>query len=223
MKLLIIEDEKKLALSLKKALESEDYAVDVIFDGLEGYELAAVEEYDAIILDIGLPSMDGVSVAKKLREEGIKTPILMLTARDTTGDKVTGLDSGADDYLVKPFDFNELLARIKSLIRRSYGKPEVMYKIDSLSLDPVGRIVLRAGQEIELSAKEYSLLEFLVSHEAKIVSRTQIIDHVWDGELDPFSNVVDVYIGYLRDKIDRDFPKEKPLIHTVRGLGYRVG
>lgn len=223
MRILLVEDEKKLAQSLKKALETESYAVDICFDGEAGYQQAATEEYDLIILDLGLPNMDGLTVAKKLRQEKITTQILMLTARDTTEAKITGLDSGADDYLVKPFKFAELLARIRALLRRGKQEPSLIYQSDNLTLDPQSHIVKRANQEIRLSSKEYSLLEFLLRHKGQILSKQQIIDHVWDIDTDPFSNIVDVYIGYLRRKIDKAFPKEAALIDTIKGLGYRLG
>lgn len=222
MRILLVEDEKKLAVSLKKALEAESYAVDIYFDGQEGYEAGVIEDYDLILLDIGLPQMDGITISKKLREEGITTPILMLTAQDTTKDKIIGLDSGADDYLVKPFDFEELLARIRSLLRRKDSK-ETIYKVGSLSLDPAAHILKRGEVEIDLTLKEYALIEYLIRNKNKIVSKSQIIEHVWDNEIDPFSNVVDVYIGYIRNKIDKNFPKEEPLVYTVKGLGYRLG
>lgn len=223
MRILLVEDEEKLANSLKKALETERYAVDVCFDGKEGYDQAAVESYDLIILDIGLPSMDGIAVCKKLRNEKVKTPILMLTARDATANKIEGLDSGADDYVVKPFKFEELLARIRALLRRGQPQSDPTLKVESLTLNPASHIVKRAENEVKLSGKEYALLEFLMRHPQKILSKTQIIEHVWDINTDPFSNVVDVYIGYLRNKIDRAFPSEEPLIYTVKGLGYRIG
>lgn len=223
MRILLIEDEKKLALSLKKSLETESYAVDVSFDGRYGYQQAACEEYDLIILDLGLPGMDGLEVAKKLRQEKLAAPILMLTARDTIKDKIMGLDSGADDYLVKPFEFEELLARIRALLRRGSSQSDLIYQVDSLTLDPNGHTVKRGTTEISLSGKEYALLEFLIRHPRQILSKQQIIDHVWDIDTDPFSNVVDVYIGYLRNKVDRAFPKEKPLLQTIKGLGYRIG
>lgn len=223
MRLLLVEDEEKLSGSLKKLLESESYAVDTASTGSTGLDLAFGEEYDLIILDVGLPEMDGFTIAQKLREEKVKTPILMLTARDTTSDKIAGLNSGADDYLVKPFNFEELLARIRALIRRTATQTTSTYTVDSLIFDPASHIVTRHGKELSLSAKEYALLEYLITHSGQIVSRTQIIDHVWDIDTDPFSNVVDVYIGYLRNKIDKAFPKEQPLIHTVKGLGYKIG
>ncbi|MBI3486458.1 response regulator transcription factor [Candidatus Daviesbacteria bacterium] len=223
MRILLVEDEEKLANSIKKALEAESYAVDASFDGKEGYELAFGEEYDLIILDLGLPSMDGVEIAKALRAEKVKTPILMLTAKDAISNKVEGLDAGADDYLIKPFDFEELLARIRSLLRRKTSDKELVFTVDNLSLDPSSHIVKRAGKELALSAKEYALLEFLMRNKGQILSKQQIIDHVWDIDLDPFSNVIDVYIGYLRVKVDKAFPKDKPLIKTIKGLGYKIG
>ena len=212
----------KLAASLKKALEAESLAVDLAYDGQRGYEEAVFGDYDLVILDLNLPKMDGITISKKLRQEKIFTPILMLTARDTLTDKIKGLDSGADDYLVKPFEFKELLARIRALLRRGQKEPSIKLDVGTLNLDPVSHIVNRSGQEIKLSAKEYALLEYLMRNHGQILSSTQIIDHVWDSALDPFSNVVDVYIGYLRDKVDRNFSKEKPLIHTIKGLGYKI-
>lgn len=223
MRILIVEDEEKLANNLKKALETESYAVDVASDGEQGLEEATVNDYDVIILDIGLPLMNGLELSKKLRKEKIKSPILMLTARDTTPDKIKGLDSGADDYLVKPFQFEELLARIRALTRRLHNTTNPIITIDSLELDPSSKLVKRAGKEVTLSAKEYALLEFLAHNAKRIISKSQLIEHVWDNEIDPFSNVVDVYIGYVRGKIDKAFPKEKPLLSTVKGLGYRLG
>lgn len=223
MRILIVEDEKKLAVSLKKLLKSDSYAVDVIFDGMQGYETAVSEDYDVMILDLGLPSLGGITIAKKLREEGVKTPILMLTARDSQKDKISGLDSGADDYLVKPFDYEELLARIRALLRRGDVNGGTELHIGSLVLNPHSHIVTRNGITLNLSAKEYALLEYLMRNSGKILSKTQILDHVWDIDTDPFSNVVDVYIGYLRTKIDKVFPEEESLLQTVKGIGYKIG
>ena len=223
MRLLIVEDNKKLALSLKKALQTQSYAVDVALDGVQGYDMAAVEDYDAIILDVGLPGRDGFALSRAIRSEKNGTPVLMLTARDAVRDKIEGLDSGADDYLVKPFDFDELLARIRALIRRSNRQPELVLEAGSLALDPVSHIVKRSDKEIPLTAKEYALLEFLMRRAGHIVTRMQLIEHVWDIDVDPLTNVVDVYIGYIRAKIDRAFPGEPPLIQTIKGLGYRIG
>lgn len=223
MRLLVVEDNKKLALSLQKVLKTESYAVDLAYDGMRGYEMATAESYDAIILDVGLPGCDGFTLSRTLRGEKNETPVLMLTARDATRDKIAGLDSGADDYLIKPFDFDELLARIRSLIRRSQRQPELVLQIGSLTLDPASHLVNRTGKEIPLTAKEYALLEFLMRHPRQIVTRMQLIEHVWDSDTDPFSNVVDVYIGYVRAKIDKAFPDEPALVHTMKGMGYRIG
>ncbi|MBI2020731.1 response regulator transcription factor [Candidatus Daviesbacteria bacterium] len=223
MRILLVEDEEKLAQSLKKALETENFAVDLALDGKKGYDLAFGEEYDLIILDLGLPLMDGLQIAKEVRAEKVTTPILMLTARDTLKDKIAGLNTGADDYLIKPFEFEELLARIRALLRRGQKEPETVYGVDNLTLDPTSKIVKRADKEISLSAKEYALLEYLLRNKGQIISKEQLIDHVWDMELDPFSKVIDVYIGYVRNKIDKAFPDQKPLIRTIKGLGYKIG
>lgn len=219
----MVEDEEKLATSLKKALEAETFAVDIALTGTAGYEIAFDEEYDLIILDLGLPGMDGMKIARALRKEKVKIPILMLTARDSVKNRVEGLNAGADDYLVKPFEFEELLARIKALLRRPPEPAASELTCGSLMLNPQSRVVRRARTELTLSAKEYALLEFLIRNKGSIVTKQQIIDHVWDMDLDPFSNTVDVYIGYVRNKVDRAFPKETPLIKTVKGMGYRLG
>ncbi len=222
MRILVVEDEKTLAESLKTGLTDEKFAVDVINDGKEGYELAATEEYDTIILDIMLPGMDGVTICGKLRAEDIHTPIIMLTAKDALDDKLTGFMYGADDYLVKPFSFEELLARIRALIRRSTVKESVL-KIDNLLLNPSAHIVTRKGKEISLTGKEYALLEYFMHHPNQILTREQILNHVWDYSYDSMSNIIEVLIRRLRNKIDRDFPEDKKLFTTVRGLGYRLG
>lgn len=223
MRILVIEDEEKLAKSLKKTLQTEGFAVDIALTGDQGYELAFGEEYDLIILDLGLPGMDGIKITDELRKEKVKTPILMLTARDSTASKVAGLTMGADDYLVKPFEFGELLARIQALLRRPQTNPQMSLKTDSLIVDLNSKIVKRGGKEIPLSAKEFALLEYLMRHIGQILTKQQLIDHVWDTELDPFSNTVDVYIGYLRAKIDKAFPNETPLLKTIRSIGYKIG
>jgi DNA-binding response OmpR family regulator len=223
MRLLVVEDEQKLALSLKKALEAERYAVDVAFDGREGFEKASVENYDLLILDVGLPFQDGFAVTKQLREEGVQTPILFLTARDTTKDKVSGLDSGGDDYLIKPFNFDELLARVRALLRRApSGKAQPILQLDTLELDPASQRVVRAGKTIEVTPKEYALLEFFMRHPRRMLTKTQLLEHVWDEHADPFSSVVDVYIGYIRAKIDKAFPQQKKLLKTFKGRGYSL-
>lgn len=221
MRLLIVEDEHKLALSIKKALEAERYAVDVAFDGEEGFDKATVESYDLLILDVGLPKIDGFALTKKLREEDITIPIIFLTARDLPRDKVTGLDTGGDDYLVKPFDFEELLARIRALLRRgTTAHPQPVLKLDSLILDPSTQKVTRAGKVLTLTPKEYALLEFFLRHPRQVLTKTQLVEHVWDDQADPFSGVADVYLGYIRAKIDKAFPKEKQLLKTLKGRGY---
>jgi DNA-binding response OmpR family regulator len=222
MRILLVEDNKKLAESLKKSLESESYAVDWRSSAEETDDLIGIEPYSVIILDIALPGVDGLTLARNIREENIDTPIIMLTARGTLNDRVVGLNSGADDYLVKPFDFEELLARVKAQIRRGSNNVRLVYTADTLTLDPVSHIVTRSGQEIPLSSKEYALLEFLMLNAGQIMTKRQIIENVWDSDLDPFSNNVDVYVGYLRKKIDRQFPDQKALVKTIKGLGYRI-
>ncbi|RMF94449.1 MAG: DNA-binding response regulator [Nitrospinota bacterium] len=218
MRILVVEDEKKLASFLKRGLEEEHYAVDVAYDGEEGWYLSQVNDYDLIILDIMLPQMDGFTFCRKLRSQQRDTPLILLTARDAVEDRVTGLNLGADDYLVKPFAFAELLARIRALLRRKDSRFAVRLQVADLILDPVSHRVSRAGKPIELTAKEYALLEFLMRHAGEVVTRTQIAEHVWNQDFDSDTNVIDVYISYLRQKIDRDF--EPKLLHTVRGVGY---
>lgn len=222
MRLLIIDDEENLAKSLKKVLQTEGYAADIALTGDEGYEMAFGEEYDLIILDLGLPGMDGLRITEELRKEKNSTPVIMLTARDTTQDKVKGLKYGADDYLVKPFEFEELLARIQALLRRPKNVINDKLIIGDLVLDSQAKIVKRENHEIVLTAKEFSLLEYLMRHKGQVLSKQQLIDHVWDADLDLFSNTVDVYIGYLRAKIDKPFPKKKSLIRTIKGMGYKI-
>lgn len=222
MRILIVEDEKALAENLKTGFLDEKFAVDVIGNGRQAFEQAVTEEYDAIILDINLPEMDGIEVCKKLREENIKTPILILTARDALDDKVSSLNYGADDYMVKPFSFEELLARIKALIRRSSDTGPIL-KVDNLELNPSTHIVQRKNKEINLTGKEYALLEYFMHHPNQILTREQILNHVWDYSYDSLSNIIEVLIRRLRNKIDKDFPNEKQLFTTVRGLGYRLG
>ena len=218
MKILIIEDEKRLAGILKKGLEESAFAVDLSFDGEEGLYMAETFNYDAIILDILLPKMDGLSILNTLRKKNINVPVILLTAKGEVECKVKGLNTGADDYVPKPFDFLELLARLKAVIRRDKGKPSPVIQIGNLIIDTNARTVKRGDQDILLSTKEYSLLEYLVLHKDKVLTRSELIEHVYDSESDRDSNVIDVYINYLRNKIDKGF--EKPLIHTVRGTGY---
>ena len=220
MKILVVEDEKKVASFLKKGLEQEYYSVDVAFDGKEGLNYIFSNEYDLIILDIMLPFMDGISLLKKIRKEKIGTPILMLTAKDTVDDKVTGLDSGADDYLAKPFAFEELLARIRALMRRKEESKSLILSVDNLSLDTQTHKVMRGGKEIILTPKEYSILEYLLRNKNNVVSRMKLTDHVYEYHFDPDTNVIDVYINKLRNKIDKDFKQQ--LLHTIRGIGYMI-
>ena len=222
MRILIVEDEHKIANSIKKGLEQETYAVDIVFDGEEGYGLASTEEFDLLILDLMLPTMDGITICKKLREENIHTPILILTAKGQLEDKVNGLNCGADDYLTKPFSFLELLARIKALIRRPKQVISPMLKVGNLTLDTINYEVRRLGRIISLSKKEFALLEYLMRHEGKVLTKDQIINHVWEYDSDILPNTVEVYIGYLRNKIDKPFKKEKSLIQTLRGFGYKI-
>lgn len=217
MRILVVEDEKKVASFIKKGLEEESYAIDASHDGQEGSFLAETNPYDLIILDIMLPQRDGLSILKGLRDKGINTPVLLLTAKGTVEDKVTGLNAGADDYLAKPFVFSELLARVRSLLRRGGEKSPVL-KYADLIMDPVTRRVTRGDMDIELTSKEYALLEYFLRRPAQVLTRTMISEHVWESDFDTFTNVIDVYVNYLRNKIDKGF--EKKLIHTVRGVGY---
>ncbi len=217
MRLLIIEDDAKLAPLLARGLREEGFAVDVTGDGDDGAFRAVEQDYDAIVLDVMLPGLDGFDVLEKLRAKGRRTPVLMLTARGAVQDRVRGLNSGADDYLKKPFDFEELLARLHALLRRAAPESDVCLRVDDLVLDPRSREVKRNGALVELTAKEFSILEYLLRHRGRVVSRTQLSEHVWDENFDALSNVVDVTVYRLREKIDRRGP---PLVHTVRGAGY---
>ncbi len=217
MRILVIEDEKKVADFVRRGLKEEGYSVDVAYDGEEGHFQAATNDYDLIVLDVMMPKLDGISLCKKLRAQKILIPILMLTAKDSVKNKVTGLDSGADDYLVKPFAFEELLARIRVLLRKT-GSAVTQLQAADLTLDLLTHKAGRAGKEIILTSKEYALLEYLVRNAGNIVTRTMISEHVWDIHFDTLTNVIDVYINYLRRKIDEGHKKK--LIHTVRGRGY---
>jgi two-component system, OmpR family, response regulator len=221
MKILLVEDEHRIAQSIKKGLEQERMAVDVAYDGIEGYDLASAEEYDLIILDLMLPGMSGLEICSKLRQNKKHTPILILTARGQVEDKVEGLNKGADDYLTKPFAFEELLARIKALVRRPINVNEEILTVDNLSLNTSNFEVIRDKKEIKLSSKEYALLEFLMRHPKQILSKEQIMNHVWSYETDILPNTIEVYIRNLRNKIDKGF--SYPLIQTVRGFGYKLG
>jgi len=221
VRILIVEDEHRIANSIKKGLEQESFAVDVAFDGERGFDLASTEDYDVIILDLMLPKMDGMEICKRLRSQEIHTPILMLTARGQIEDRVNGLNAGADDYLPKPFAFTELLARIKALIRRPKNSLNTTLEYKDLTLDTINFEVKRAGINIKLSKKEFALLEYLMRNSEKTLTKEQIISHVWDYDADILPNTVEVYVGYLRNKIDK---KAKiKLINTVRGFGYRLG
>lgn len=216
-----MEDEHKIAAAIKKGLEIEHFAVDIAYDGVSGFDLAATEEYDCIILDLMLPGMDGFEFCSRLRRESVNTPILILTAKGEIGDKVKGLGLGADDYLTKPFSFEELLARVRALIRRPrLVSPEIL-KIEDLILDTQSFEVRRGKRKINLSRKEYELLEYLMRNKGKIVSKEQIIAHVWDYDADILPNTVEVFIKNIRHKIDRPFSSR--LIKTVRGFGYKIG
>lgn len=220
MRILIVEDEYGLADAMERRLKEEGYAVDVTFNGGEAVDFACAVEYDVIILDLMLPVKDGMEVLKELREQGIKSQILILTAKDEVKDKVAGLDAGADDYLTKPFSFEELLARIRVLLRRKTKTQNSMLTAGDLQMDTVSQNVTRAGKTIILTAKEYSLLEYLMRNQGRVLTRTQIEEHVWDYSFGGGSNVVDVYIRYLRRKIDQG--SSLKLIETVRGRGYRL-
>lgn len=219
----MVEDEHKIANSIKKGFEQESYAVDVAYTGNDGYDLATTEEYDLIVLDVLLPGMNGIEICKKIREDGIHTPVLMLTAKGQTGDKVEGLDAGADDYLTKPFAFEELLARVRALSRRPHKTIGNILSAEDLSLNTVTFEAKRDGKLIQLSNKEFSLLEYLLRHTNNILTKEQIINHVWSYDADVLPNTVEVYIGYLRNKIDKPYPNKPALIQTVRGFGYKIG
>jgi len=223
MKVLVVEDEHKIAGSIKKGLEQEKMAVDVAYDGNEGFDLATTEDYDVIVLDLMLPGMDGLEICKKLREGGNHTAILILTAKGQVEDRVKGLDVGADDYLPKPFAFAELLARIKALGRRPKKNLGLVLRVEDLSLNTGSYEVKRAGKKISLSKKEFSLLEYMMRQSGKILSKDEIINHVWDYEANVLPNTVEVFIGYLRKKIDKGVKKNEKLIQTVRGFGYKIG
>jgi heavy metal response regulator len=220
MRVLIVEDEKSLADIIKKGLEEENYAVDVAYSGEDGLFMAENEPSDLIILDIMLPIVDGMTILKRIRKAGVKTPVLMLTAKDTLMDKVSGLDSGADDYLTKPFLFEELLARIRALLRRNSEAKTSIIEIGDLTIDIASREVKREGKDISLSAKEFVLLEFLAIHRNNVVSRTVLTEHLYDYDFDLDSNVIDVFIHRIRNKVDKGF--ERKLIHTLRGSGYML-
>lgn len=223
MKILIIEDELKIASALRRGLVREGYAVDAVYDGEQGLSSASDPEYDVIVLDRMLPGKDGVAIIRELREQLVQTPILMLTARSHTTDRIEGLDAGADDYLIKPFAFEELLARIRALLRRPVSAQNVVLTIGDLEIDTVNREVRRAGRLISLASKEYAVLEYMAQHPQRLITKAMLMSHVWDDSADILPNTVEVYINYLRKKIDHAFVKHPPLIHTVRGFGYKFG
>jgi two-component system OmpR family response regulator len=220
VRVLVAEDEAKMASLLRRGLESDGYAVDVAHDGEDALWLGTEWDYDVIVLDVGLPRLDGFEVCRQLRERARWAPVLMLTVKDAVDDRVDGLDSGADDYLTKPFEFDELLARIRALTRRTQAARPVVLEWDDLSLDPATKTVTRGDVVLDLSPKEFALLQLLMSKGEVVVSRSEILDHVWDFAYDGTSNVVDVYVRYLRNKIDRPFSRDT--IDTVRGQGYRL-
>ncbi len=218
MRFLVVEDEKKVARFVKKGLEEEGYAVDVAPDGEEGLAMALDGVHDLIILDIHLPRMDGLGILQELRKKKVATPVLLLTVRAAIEDKVLGLDAGADDYLTKPFAFQELLARVRALLRRRADAEAPVLQVADLTLDPARRLVARAGEKIDLTSKEFALLAYFMRNPGRVLTRTMISEHVWDYDFDTMTNVIDVYVNYLRKKIDAG--REPKLIHTVRGAGY---
>lgn len=220
MKVLVVEDEHRIAQAIREGLEEEGYAVDVEHDGEDGYNAARADEYDIIILDIMMPLMNGYEVCQKLRQEGNHTPILMLTAKDQDKDVVQGLDTGADDYLPKPFSFDVLLARVRALLRRPHESLGEVLQVADMTLDPALKIVTRGDQEISLSNKEFAILEYFMRNPGRVLSKNNIMTHVWDFDADILPNNIEVFITYLRSKIDRPFGK--PLIHTIRGFGYKL-
>jgi DNA-binding response OmpR family regulator len=218
MRILLVEDDAVIASSLSKGLREEAYAVDVATDGDAAVYQAAVNPYDAIVLDVMLPKRDGFAVCRELRQRGLTTPVLMLTARDAVSDRIAGLDTGADDYLTKPFELGELLARLRALLRRGPALAPTVLRVADLELDTHGHRATRAGREVALTTREYALLEFLARNAGRVVGRAEISDHVWDDNYDPVSNLIESYINRLRKKLDA--PGLPPLIHTRRGAGY---
>jgi DNA-binding response OmpR family regulator len=219
MRVLVVEDERKVASFIRQGLQEEGYAVELASDGEEALDLILQgPPYDLIVLDVMLPRRDGFGVVRAVRERGLETPVLLLTARDSVGDRVSGLDLGADDYLTKPFAFDEFLARVRALLRRGQGQRAPLLRLGTLSLDPATRRVVRANRRIDLTAREYALLECFMRNVGRVLSRSQLAERVWGLDFDPGSNVVDVYVGYLRRKIDG--PGDARLLHTLRGAGY---
>ena len=220
VRLLVVEDESKVASFIKKGLGEEGYAVDLAADGEAGLAMALERVHDLIILDIRLPKMDGLQVLRMLRQDKVTTPVLLLTVRATIEDKVLGLDAGADDYLTKPFAFQELVARVRALLRRRAETEPTTLRVGDLSLDPARRTVVRGGVKIDLTAREFALLDYFMRNPGRVLTRTMIAEHVWDYSFDTSTNVIDVYVNYLRKKIDAE--REPKLLHTVRGVGYML-
>ena len=220
MRVLVVEDEKKVGSFIKRALEEESYAVDLCEDGAQGLDLALSGSYDVIVIDLMLPNLPGLEILRRIRKEKIHTPVLILTAQSKVDQKVKGLDAGADDYLTKPFAIDELLARVRVLLRRGTAEAPGILQVDDLILNPATREVTRDGQRIELTVKEYALLEYFMRHAGRVLTRPMISEHVWDQDFDTFTNVIDVYVNYLRNKIDRG--RSRKLIHTIRGSGYML-
>lgn len=223
MRILVVEDEHKIASAVKRGLELDSFAVDVEYDGDAGLAAALGEKYDLIILDRMLPGKEGAQITRELRAQGHHEPILLLTAKDRVEDRVEGLNAGADDYLPKPFAYAELLARVRALLRRPQDVQSTVLQYDDLALDTTSYEVKRAGQHVQLSRREFALLEYLLRNQGRIVSKDAIIGHVWNFDADILPNTVEVYIGYLRSKVDKPFKDSQPLITTVRGYGYRLG
>ncbi|HMZ53331.1 MAG TPA: response regulator transcription factor [Nitrospira sp.] len=220
MRVLVVEDETKVGSFIKRALEEESYAVDLCEDGAQGLDQALTGSYDLIMIDLMLPGLPGMEVLTRLRKEKIQTPVLILTAQSKVDQRVKGLDAGADDYLTKPFAIDELLARVRALLRRGTAEASGTLQIDDLILNPATREVTRGGQRIDLTVKEYALLEYFMRHAGRVLTRPMISDHVWNQDFDTFTNVIDVYVNYLRNKIDRG--RARKLIHTIRGSGYML-
>ncbi len=223
MRILVVEDELKIAQAIKRGLELKGFAVDTVHDGDTGLSHALDPDYDLIVLDRMLPgTVDGIAITQKMRDKQVNTPVLMLTARGTIGDRVEGLNSGADDYLVKPFSFDELTARIKALLRRPKAQVGATLRVGDLTLDSVNYTVKRGDEDIKLSHKEFALLEYLMHHSGQVITKDMIITHVWNEDADILPNTIEVYVGYLRNKIDRPFTPSEPLLHTLRGFGYKL-
>ena len=221
MKILLVEDEHRIARAVREGLTDEGYAVDVEYDGEAGYNTASADEYDLILLDVMMPKMNGIDVCKKLRADDNHTPIILLTAKDQTKDIVRGLDAGADDYVPKPFSFEVLLARIRAILRRPHEKLAEVLTVEDLELDTTNRSVKRAGKTIPLTSKEFSILEYLLRNKNRVISKTNIMTHVWDFDADILPNNVEVFVNYIRNKVDKPF-EGRPLIETMRGFGYII-